>query len=115
MQYESDISANNPDMFVFVDETGTDRHDALRIFGYSLRGKPARALNLFVRGQHVTAIWIICCEGVLDFKIVHTSVTASIFQEFVDQQLLPKLHPLMAQTPKVLSCLIVQLFTMLTL
>ena len=115
VQYKSDISVYNPDMFVFVDETGTDRHDAFWRFACSLCGKPAKALNLFVRGQHVTAIGNICSEGVLDCKIVHTSVTVDIFQEFVDQQLLPKLHPLMAQTPKVLSCLIVQLFTMLTL
>ena len=27
VQYKSDISVYNPDMFVFVDETGTDRHD----------------------------------------------------------------------------------------
>ena len=46
----SDISVYKPDMFVFVDETDTDRRDALRKFGYSLRGKPARALNLFIRG-----------------------------------------------------------------
>ena len=100
MQYKSDISVYNPDMFVFVDETGTDRRDALRRFGYSLRGKPARALNLFARGQHVTAIGAICSEGVLDCKIVHSSVTGDIFQEFVDQQLLPKLYPFNGSNPK---------------
>ena len=61
VQYKSDISANNQ---VFVDETGTGRRNALWRFGYSLCGKPARALNLFVRGQHVTAIGTIWSEGV---------------------------------------------------
>ena len=29
VQYKSDISVYNPDMFVFIDKTGTDRRDAL--------------------------------------------------------------------------------------
>ena len=43
-------------MFVFVDETEWDRRDAMRKFGYSLWGKPAKALQIFGRGQHVAGI-----------------------------------------------------------
>ena len=43
-------------MFVFVDETWTDRRDALRKFGYSLRGKRATSQKLLVRGQRVSAV-----------------------------------------------------------
>ena len=35
------IYHNHPEFFVFVDETGTDRRDSMRKFGYSLRDKPA--------------------------------------------------------------------------
>ena len=33
-----DCSAYEPEMLVFVDETGCDRRSAMRRFGYSLRG-----------------------------------------------------------------------------
>ena len=38
-------------MLVFVDETGTDRRDCMRRFGYSLRGRPAVSQKLLLRGQ----------------------------------------------------------------
>ena len=78
-QYKSDISVYNPDMFVFVDDKGTDRRYALRRFGYSLCGKPARALNLFVRGQNVISTREICSEGILDCKIVHNKCSCIHF------------------------------------
>ena len=84
----SDVSVYNPEMYVFVDETGSDRRDAMRRFGYSLRGKPAKSQKLFVR-----AIGAICSEGVLDCKVVEGSVTADVFQDYIDQCLLPKLMP----------------------
>ena len=36
LQYMSDISVYKPVRFVFVNETDTDKRDALRKFGYSL-------------------------------------------------------------------------------
>ena len=34
-----DISLYKPHMLVFIDETGTDRRDSIRKYGYSIRGK----------------------------------------------------------------------------
>jgi len=64
-----------PPVLVFLDETGTDRRDAMRRFGYSysLRGKPARTHKMLVRGKHLTAIAAICVEGILCCKIVEGS------------------------------------------
>ena len=39
-QFIIDVSLLEPDMFIFVDETGADRRDTLRKYGYSLHGKP---------------------------------------------------------------------------
>ena len=36
-EYRQEVSVFTKEMFVFVDETGTDHHDALQKFGYSLR------------------------------------------------------------------------------
>ena len=35
-----DASLYAPEMLIFIDETGSDRRDCIRRYGYSLRGKP---------------------------------------------------------------------------
>jgi transposase len=99
-QYVSDLSVYKPEMFVFLDETGSDRRDAMRRFGYSLRGRPAKSQKLLHRGRHISAISAICSEGVLNCKVVEGSVTADEFQDYIDQCLLPKLMPFNGSNPK---------------
>ena len=43
-QYTREVIIYKPEMLVFIDETGSDRRDVMRRFGYSLRGKPVRVL-----------------------------------------------------------------------
>ena len=62
----SEVSIYTADMFIFLDETGTDRRDALRRYAYSWRGLPALAHKLLVRGQHFSSIAIMSTSGVLD-------------------------------------------------
>ena len=45
-QYIADVSVYTPDMFVFLDETGADRRDTRRKYGYSLHGKPKNPSSL---------------------------------------------------------------------
>ncbi len=94
-EYLLDMKAfhGHPEMLVFVDETGADRRNCLRKFGYSLRGKPATSKKLFVRGQRVSAITAISTEGVLDCYTVTGSVDAGKFSDFIQQALLPQLKP----------------------
>ena len=54
-------------MLVFVDESGTDRRDAMHHFGYSLRGRPCIAKSLLVRGKRVSAIAALAVDSMLDF------------------------------------------------
>ena len=55
-QYISDISVYSPEMFVFLDETGADRGNTLRKYGYSLRGKTPQDHELLARGERISAI-----------------------------------------------------------
>lgn len=98
-QYMREVSIYTPEMMVFVDETGSDKRDAMRRFGYSLRGKPARVMKLLSRGKHLTAIAAMTIDGVMDCDITDGSVTADRFQEFVDNCLLPKLYPFNGSNP----------------
>ena len=92
-QYQMDISvySGHPELFVFVDETGADRRDCIRRFGYSIRGKPA--VKHLYRGERVSAIAAISYDGLLDCYTTLGSVDADKFKHFIDQSLIPNLQP----------------------
>ena len=52
---------------VFVDETGVDRHNTMRKYRYSLRGRPAANDFLLISGERISAI---ACISLLDVKTV---------------------------------------------
>jgi len=74
------MTVYNRDMFVIVDETGSDRRDLLCRYGYSLRRKPARSQKLLVRGKRVSAIGALSGSGMLGCHVVEGSVTADTFE-----------------------------------
>ncbi len=55
-QFVSDVSIYEPEMLIFLDETGSDKRDCIRKYGYSLRGKPLVSHRLLIRGQRISAI-----------------------------------------------------------
>ena len=98
-QYVIDVSLYNVDMFVFVDETGADRHNSLRKYGYSLRGKPATDHSLLIRGERVSAIACLSVNGLLDVKTVKGTCTGDAFYDFVHTHLMPYLMPFNGVNP----------------
>ena len=50
----------------FVDETGQDRRNCMRNFGYSMCGKPPVSKKFLVRGQRVSAIAAMSTSGIID-------------------------------------------------
>ena len=99
-QYVFDIGIFSPDMLVFVDETGTDRRDTLRRYGYSLRGKPAKAFSTYSRGNHLSALAAMSTEGVLACKIVEGGVNAQTFDTFLSMDLASNLPPFDGLNPR---------------
>jgi len=97
MTFEYDVSVYDPEMLVFVDETGADRRDILRRKGYSVRGKPAKSHKLLCRGQHISVIAAISAKGLLDCKIHHESVNGDTFYSFVLTHLVAFLQPFNGQ------------------
>ena len=77
--YAAEVALYDPDMFIFLDETGSDRRNALRKYGYSLRGIPAVSHKLLIRGEHLSTIACISMEGILEFQTVKSSVDGDIF------------------------------------
>jgi hypothetical protein len=92
-QYVSDVAIYPRETLLFVDEMGTDRKDAIRKYGYSLRGKPLQAQKLLVRGEHISCIAAMSMEGIVAIKIASGSVDGDTFYNFVCTSLLTKLMP----------------------
>ncbi len=73
---------------IFIDETGCDRRNALRKYGY---GVPVKCQKLLVRGERVSAIAAMSINGIVDLKIVRGSVNGDVYVDFIEKQLLPHL------------------------
>ena len=88
----SELSVYKADMFIFLDETGTDRREAMRRYAYNWRGKPAVTQRLLVRGHRLSAIAIMSTAGVLDCQTADCgAVNGNVFYHFVQNRVLPHL------------------------
>ena len=63
-----------------MDETGTDRKDVQRKYGYSLQGKPLKVQKLLVCGEHLSCMSM---EGIVAIKVTSGSVDGDEFYNFV--------------------------------
>ena len=91
--YAIELSVYKPEMFIFLDETGCDRRNALRRYAYSWRGKPARVHKLLVRGTHLNVIAFMSAQGLLDCKIVCGTVDGVTFSSILEKYLMPHVMP----------------------
>jgi hypothetical protein len=73
------------EMFVlnFVDETGSDKRDHTRKFGYALKGEPPVYRRWLVRGQRISAIAAICYDGLVAYELPTGTVSGEQFLEFI--------------------------------
>ena len=92
-QFMMEISVFEPEMIVWVDETGSDRRNAVRSYGYSLRGMRAFSRVLRVGGKRLNAIAAMSLQGVEDIYIAEGTVNGDVFEDFTRTTLLPLLQP----------------------
>nr|XP_058973947.1 uncharacterized protein LOC131800278 [Pocillopora verrucosa] len=87
-------------MFVFIDESGFDKRIS-RNYACSLVGKRA-VVKKFMQnwGPHITAIPIICTEGIIDIGMYTGNVNAVTFLNFVTDKLCPNLLPFNGRNPR---------------
>ena len=90
-EYQADVSLFDSSMLIFVDESGCDRKNATRKFGYSLRGFPAKSFKFLSRGKRFSAIGVMTTTTFLDCYITEGTVNGDVFYNFVQYMLLPHL------------------------
>ena len=95
----TEMSVYNPEMLIFLDETGIDKWNVLRRYAYSFRGKPARSHKLLVQGKHLNAIAFMSVFGIIDCHIENGSVDGDQFYMCVQKYLLPHLMPFNGTNP----------------
>lgn len=86
---EAEVSVYKSSMLVFLDETGCNQKDAIRKFGYSLCGYPAKSVRLLANGKHYSAIGIMTTTSLLNCYVVEDTVDGDVFYHFVQSSLLP--------------------------
>ena len=93
VEYIAEMSAFDPAMIMWIDETGCDRRNALHHYGYGIRGIRPQDYQLQLRGVRYSAIGVLSKEGLQDVYITKGTVNGDVFLDFVYTQLFPILRP----------------------
>ena len=89
----------NREMFVWVDETGTDKRDQLRKYGYALRGTTPVYHRFLSRGDRINAIAAITSSGLLTVELTKATVNGDNFFDFIRGTLIPHMRPFDGVSP----------------
>ena len=92
-RFMADVSIYDPSMLVWLDESGCDKRNTIRKYGYSIRGIPMCDQRLLNRGTRYSAIPIVSTTGIHDIYLAERNVDGSKFVKFVEESLLPVLNP----------------------
>ncbi len=80
------------EMFVWVDESGSDARNHVRKFGYALRGVTPTNHRSLSRGQRVNAIAAMSTEGVIALELTKNTVAEDEFLDFARGTLIPSMN-----------------------
>jgi transposase len=78
--------------FVWIDETGSNKKDHIRKYGYALKGVTPVYHRLLCRGERYNAIAAISCTEVLAVEVRKGSVNGTLFYNFLRGELFPRMH-----------------------
>ena len=88
------------DMFVWVDEMGSDRRHHSRRYGYAIRGATPVCHRLLSRGRRYNAIAAITSTGLLVLELTKSTVNADVFFDFCRGHLIPNMRTYDGTTPQ---------------
>ena len=89
-----------PELFVWMDETGCDRRNCMRKFGYAIRGDTPTYHRILVRGQRISAIAAISSDGLVAVDLKNGSVDSEFMYDFIRGTLIPQMHSFDGSNPK---------------
>ena len=89
------MQSYNRNLMVWVDETGSDRRDSIRKYGYAICSQYPVCHRLLERGPRVSAIAAMSRDGIIALDVHKGSVNGDVFLDFVRGSLSPKCKNLM--------------------
>ena len=93
MEFMAEISAYDPSMFIWLDGTGSNERNAVREYGYALRGMAPRHYAFKCGGKRYTSIASMSIDGLEDVYLTEGNVNGESFLDYVRRSLLPTLMP----------------------
>ena len=75
----ANISAYYPEMLIWIDESGWNRRNAIRLFRYSIRGMRPQSHVLKVYGERISAIPIMTIRAIEDVYLTTNTVNGDVF------------------------------------
>ena len=90
-KFMAEISVYDPSMLVWLEESGCERRNAIRKYGYSVRGMRPVEYRIFARGVRYSAI-IMSISEIHDVFLAEGTVNGDRFKYFVQTSLLPVLQ-----------------------
>ncbi|PPQ86725.1 hypothetical protein CVT24_012471 [Panaeolus cyanescens] len=83
----------DPDVFVFLDESAVDNKTMQRTHGWSPVGQPCVRRMTFLRGKRYSILPAITTEGIIALDIIEGSITKETFLTFLRAHVAPQLNP----------------------
>jgi hypothetical protein len=81
------------EQLIFLDESGINAQSGQRLYGRSVKGKVARLVVPFGRGENFTVLPAMTVDGYIACNIYQGAVTSEMFRNFVQNDLLPLCTP----------------------
>ena len=81
------------EMLVWVDETGCDMRDTMRLYGYSLIGQRAICHHTYVRGKRVSTIAALSTNGIIAKDFLQGTCSGEEYFDFLRGSLIPQMLP----------------------
>jgi hypothetical protein len=90
-------------MFVWIDETGSDARNHVRKYGYALRGDTPTTHHFLSRGKRINAVAAISSEGVVAVDLKEHTITGDHFYDFVRGSLVPTMLQFNGENPHLIG------------
>ena len=104
-EFMAEVQMYNPEQFVWIDETGCDKRDSIRKYGYAMMGERPVYHRFLHRGQRVSAIAALCTDGVIAVEHSVGTVDGDKFVDFVRGSLIPNMLPFDGTNPRSIAVL----------
>ena len=79
----AEVQLYKKEQLVWIDETGCDKRDNIRKFGYAMRGKRPVYHRFLHRGQRISTIAALCTDGILSVECTKGTVDGDKFFDYV--------------------------------